>query len=140
MTMVMFFVLALSVSLFVVYPIVQTKKGLRYKIGSNHRARELEDRKEAIYAAIKDIEFDYQMGKLSEEDFTELRQQYKEEAISLLKKIDEIQKKQMKSEKIHAKQKQPIKADSKEINFCWICGTVITEGNKFCANCGNKLN
>jgi cytochrome c-type biogenesis protein CcmH/NrfG len=139
MTILTFFILSIAVSLFVVYPIVQTKRGVGFKDSSNHRARDLEDRKEAIYAAIKDIEFDYQMGKLSEEDFKELRQQYKDEAVGLLQKIDQIQKTRFKSKKIHAAKKQQIKSDSKEIKFCWICGTAVTKSDKFCINCGNKL-
>ncbi len=140
MTLIMFFLLSVAVSLFVVYPIVKTKTGFSYKEGSNHRARDLEERKEAIYAAIKEIEFDYQMGKLSEEDFKELRQQYKEEAIGLLKKIDQIQKKQFKK---HTKSKKPtatqIHSDTKEIHYCWMCGTAVTDSDKFCVNCGNQL-
>lgn len=139
MTVITFFILSIAVSILVVYPIIKTKIGFEYKEGLNHRARDLEDRKEAIYEAIKDIEFDYQMGKLSEEDFAELRQQYKEEAIGLLKKIEQIQKKRIKSKKIHAKQRQQLKSGSKEIKFCWICGTPVTESDTFCANCGNKL-
>lgn len=137
----LFILLVIAVVLFVGYPLFETrtKKGIWSRSASNSRARDLEDRKEAIYAAIKDMEFDYQMGKLSDEDFKALRQQYKEEAIGLLKKIDQIQSKKVKAKGVYSKQKQKIKSDSKDVNFCWICGTAITDGDEFCANCGNKL-
>lgn len=133
--------MAIALSFFVIYPIFQTKtkKYFWSKDDFNHRAMDLEERKEAIYATIKEIEFDYQMGKLSEEDFKELRQKYKEEAIGLLKKIDQIQRKHIKSRRVHSIQKQKQKSVSKAVNFCWICGTAVTAKDKFCVNCGNKL-
>lgn len=54
------------------------------------RLSELESRREALYAAIKELEFDYRMGKLSETDYKELDERYKLEALSLLKEIDAV--------------------------------------------------
>lgn len=54
------------------------------------RLSELESRREALYGAIKELEFDYRMGKLSEADYEELDASYKLEAISLLKEIDAL--------------------------------------------------
>ena len=134
LTIFIFILLAAVVSYLVVSPIFKAKtlQGNWGKHDSNHRAGDLVERKETIYAAIKDIEFDYQMGKLSEEDFKELRQQYKDEAIGLLKKIDKIQGKKVKAK--HHK-----KADARSIKYCWICGTPVTKGDKFCINCGTTL-
>ena len=73
-------------------PLAKSKNKRRQgKISGNHVAGDLLDRKETVYAAIKEIEFDYQMGKLSEEDFQQLRQQYKDEAVSILKQLDNAQ-------------------------------------------------
>lgn len=125
------------VTYFVVLPIVQAKmrQGQWANPETNHRANELVERKENIYAAIKELEFDYQMGKLSEEDFQELRQQYKQEAVGLLKKIDKIQSKKRQFSKGKSAQKR---GDS-SIKYCWICGLAVTELDRFCANCGTNL-
>lgn len=48
----------------------------------------LTSRKEEIYGALKDIELDYRMGKLSREDYEELSAAYREKALGLLKTID----------------------------------------------------
>lgn len=141
MTELIFVLLAFLVSFFVIYPIVRSRMsgGLLQKGSTNHRASELEERKEAIYSAIKDIDFDYQMGKLSEEDYKELRQQYKDEAVHLLKKIDRIQRRDVKSKGIFAQGQKQKATGSKNLKFCWICGTAITKTDQFCSNCGNKL-
>lgn len=52
------------------------------------KIKNLEARKESLLSAIKDIEFDYGLGKLSKEDFEELRDKYKVEAASALREID----------------------------------------------------
>ena len=111
----------------------RTRLGSWKTQASNNHPSDLIERKEAIYAAIKDIEFDYQMGKLSEEDFQELRQQYKDDAVKLLKKIDQKQKKAVKGEAIRSKK------NDATANFCWMCGTALVASDKFCANCGEKI-
>lgn len=134
MAEILFFIfLASAVSFYVVFPIVQarTRAGRRVNSSNNHPS-ELVERKQTIYAAIKDIEFDYQMGKLSKEDYQELRQQYKDEAVRLLKEIDQKEKKVTKG---------AIRTNKKDAqaNFCWICGTALVIGEKFCPNCGEKI-
>lgn len=42
--------------------------------------------KSALFTALAEIEFDYKMGKMSEEDYQELKQKYKPEAVALLQK------------------------------------------------------
>ena len=59
--------------------------------------------------------------------------QYKDEAVKLLKKIDQKQKKVIKGEAIRTKKKNA------QANFCWMCGTALVASDKFCANCGNEV-
>src|SRR3990172_4533239 len=120
---IIFILLAIAVSAVIVWPLLRARSQVTIfnSFDSNHKAGDLQDRKETIYAAIKDIEFDYQMGKLSEEDFKALRQQYKEEAVSLLKEIDKAQSKVAMP---GVKKKSP---QNTGINFCWICGTGVTD-------------
>ena len=68
-------VLSLLAIAYIGYPFYQSRrKQISFEL--NHRAEELETRKSEIYSAIKDIELDYQMGKLSEENYQKLRNQY----------------------------------------------------------------
>ena len=54
------------------------------------KTRELGSRKDSLLTAIKDIEFDYGLGKLSLEDFEELHGKYRSEAAGLLEEIDSL--------------------------------------------------
>jgi hypothetical protein len=129
---IIFVLLTLLISFFIVSPIIiaRNRKSGNLPARSNHHAGELIDRKETIYASIKEIEFDYEMGKLSEEDFQELRRQYKNEAVNLLKKIDQTQSKTSKSAK-HKK--------GKAVNYCSNCGNAVAASDKFCSSCGTNL-
>ena len=46
--------------------------------------------KESFLLAIKDVEFEFAEGKLTEKDFHELRDFYKEKAIQTMKAIDAL--------------------------------------------------
>lgn len=121
---VVFSLLAIA---YIGYPFYQSRrKKISFEL--NHRAEELESRKTEIYAAIKDIEFDYQMGKLSEEDYKELKQQYRLEAVDLLKEID-------KAEGIRPGNHGSPTA----VKFCSQCGVPASKSDHFCASCGAKL-
>ena len=50
----------------------------------------LEENKLELYSAIKEIEFDHGLGKLSDEDFKELRESYIYEAAMVVRKIEEL--------------------------------------------------
>lgn len=68
---------------------------------------ELEDlyiQREGTYATLKELEFDYETGKLIDEDFRELRSRYSAEAVRILRRIEEVESamkptKPVKSEK-----------------------------------------
>ncbi len=58
-------------------------------IHQSRRRQELLHQKESAYLAIKELDFDYHMGKLSPEDYKDLRAKYERQAVSLLKQLDE---------------------------------------------------
>ena len=64
--------------------------GKRYlwKYGIGAEALKLQERKDAALLAIHDVDFEYAAGKMTEEDFNDLRKHYKEEAVNVLKEID----------------------------------------------------
>jgi len=124
--------LALLTGLYVAYPLLQ-KRQQKVSFASNHRAEEFEARKAEIYAAIKDIDFDFQMGKLSQEDYEQLRSQYKAEAVGLLKHIDQMQGP-------HKDSSQPQKGKSRStVKFCHQCGQPLQQSDEFCTACGEKV-
>lgn len=132
--------LAILTAIFVAYPLFQ-KQQRKVSFALNHRAQELEARKAEIYAAIRDIDFDYRMGKLSQEDYETLRDQYKTEAVGLMKQIDHIE--------LGEPQTMPPKGDGNDMprreqgekvaRFCHHCGQTISVHDRFCSSCGEKL-
>ncbi len=77
--------------------------------------------KEYSYAAIKELEFDYNTGKISKEDYNILSNRYKAEAINIIRKLETEQ-------------------TSKKVSklFCTECGQKYKEDSQFCTNCGES--
>ena len=82
-----------AVLIYVFYPLVlQTSRGLDLEAGNGVTSlKRLLRKKETIYENIKDLEFEYKMGKLSDEDFQRLRNDLSREAYDLITQIDAIQ-------------------------------------------------
>lgn len=128
--------------------------------------KELNARKESLLSAIKDIEFDYGLGKLSSEDYEDLNTRYKVEAAEVLKKMDEIAEgkpeapvedeleKEIKEARMRGYsvfdddeeiEKEILMAreaswarESEEIS-CPECGSAYDADDLFCSKCGHKL-
>lgn len=58
--------------------------------GVASRAAELSARRDAIYAALRDADFDHLMGKLSDEDYQVVRNRYMLEAARVLRQLDQL--------------------------------------------------
>ncbi len=142
MSIILFVLLSILVSVFVVMPLVQNRnrKQALNGVHANVHAGELAERKQNLYKAIKEIEFDFEMGKLSEADFQELRQQYKDEAVTVLKRLDQVTSKKVGSKEILTKgaQSKSGKGGAKA-KFCWVCGTGLATKDNFCPSCGTNV-
>lgn len=58
--------------------------------GQSTGLKRLLRRKETIYENIKDLDFEYKMGKLSDEDYQRLHQDYLREAYGVVSQIESI--------------------------------------------------
>lgn len=47
-------------------------------------------KRDTLFIALKDLEFDRATGKVDDEDYTAMKEQFKEEAMVVLKKIDDV--------------------------------------------------
>jgi hypothetical protein len=124
-----------------VRPLVLAQDDRTVVIGDRTRAT-LERDKTLTLRAIKDLEFDRAMGKLSEEDFREMSGRLRSRAARLLKQLDvgagyrdQIERDLAKrlgqgGEKVIAGQ---------ESHACAACGTGNDRDAKFCKNCGARL-
>jgi len=90
-----------------------------------------ERQKADAYAAIKEAEFDYQMGKLSDVDFKLVREKYAAQAIEAIAALDTasvVRTRQVKESR------RPTR-----IAFCPICGRAVPPRANFCSACGQSL-
>jgi len=88
MVVVLKVVVFLAVLIWVVYPFFQRFQ--EASAGGNERRKVLQERKSEALAAIKELELDFQMGKLSAEDYQALRAKYEAQAVAVLKELDKV--------------------------------------------------
>jgi rRNA maturation endonuclease Nob1 len=92
---------------------------------------QLERQKLDAYAAIKEAEFDYRMGKLTEADYTALRDKY---SVQALEAIAAIEAAQAAPAAKGTESRRPTR-----IAFCPTCGRGVPPRSNFCAACGRAL-
>jgi rRNA maturation endonuclease Nob1 len=68
----------------VVDPLTRAEGRAPVDLRAPHRIRELEREKQAVLKAIKEIELDYQMRKISEPDYREMIERYRARALRIL--------------------------------------------------------
>jgi hypothetical protein len=104
------------------------------------------NRKSVVYGNLKDLEFEYKMGRLSDADFRQLSTAYKNEAASILQKLDQLGD----SESLDAAMEKDIALrksklygsgvkEARNSSSCPSCGAEIIQGKKFCADCGHRF-
>lgn len=131
------------------------------------RLKALHIQKDSLYSAIRDIDLDFGLGKLTQEDYDDLRRKYRLEAASVLKEIDsitnssgavdldseievEISKSrtgfhnksledELEEEIKKARTIEPTGFSAPSSPSCPSCGTGIEEDDLFCSKCGEKL-
>jgi zinc-ribbon domain len=116
----------------------------------NERIDQIALQKEAIYATIKELEFDLSMGKLSEEDFEALKKQYTLDALKYMEEIDQLQASEKGETRLPDKKLKddtekaistPLETGStlKTNVFCTQCGKKADTRDSFCSNCGYEF-
>jgi ribosomal protein L40E len=80
--------LAIATFAFASYPLFFRKQSPVAAVG-NDELKELYSKRNTTYSMLKELEFDYNSGILTEEDYKDLEARYKKKAISILKGIDD---------------------------------------------------
>jgi hypothetical protein len=111
---------------------------------ANHPVLEnLVSQRDAMYAAIKDLENEHASGKLSEADYRSLRARYEARAISLMQELDRIVAtlpRPASDDAIEREVARLRRAAAKEgVLVCPQCGMPYAAEDVFCAKCGASL-
>lgn len=120
---------------FVIYPFFRPRPQIADS-GENEKLQELHSRRDTTYSMLKELEFDYHSGILTEADYHDLEAKYKRKAIAILKDIDASKKGTDVDEEI---EKLVLELRQSKRQFCTQCGTQYQESDRFCSHCGARL-
>ena len=110
-------------------------------VGQRTRAA-LEREKLLALRAIKELEFDRAMGKLSESDWQEMSGRLRARAARLMRQLDAGEGYREQVEQEVARRLGAAAAAAPEAQaarFCAACGAARDADAKFCKNCGTRL-
>lgn len=91
--------LLIGAVLYIAWPLMKDEKVSREDQSAQALLEEAIEEKNEVISALKDIEMDYRMGKLSPDDYQNLKSDFEFRAVKLLKRIEEIQGKAKSSKK-----------------------------------------
>ena len=93
----------------------------------------LEERKAQIYENLRDLQFEFRVGKLSDADYQKTKLDLQRELAKVLAEIDSTP--QMKAKTVVAAPAKP-RSDGKK---CPHCGATFVQALKFCGECGKAM-
>jgi hypothetical protein len=97
----------------------------------------LEDRKQAIYDNLRDLQFEYRLGKLSDEDYQQTKQSLQRELATVLAETEEtIKRLGLTPVRVPPKAK---KAQAPAQTVCPHCGAKFPQALKYCGECGRAI-
>jgi hypothetical protein len=104
----------------------------------------IEREKTLALRAIKDLEFDHAMGKVSDQDFTEMSGRLRTRAAGLMRQLDAgaayaAQIEREVTRRLEAAGGPPAAGAARPSRFCAQCGTAHDADARFCAQCGHRL-
>ncbi len=135
--MITFVALVLTVLTFafVVYPFLK-QRPRSVEPFEDDKMQELRSERDTTYSMLKELEFDFQSGVLTEEDYRDLEARYKGKAISILKGLDDLETGTDVDEEI---ERRVLVLRQTRGRFCSQCGTKTQEDDRFCPHCGASL-
>jgi hypothetical protein len=93
----------------------------------------LEDRKAQIYENLRDLQFEYRVGKLSDDDYQQTKLGLQKELAGVLGEIEKVGTGQV--------QAVPAQAPPEKVpaNVCPHCNAQFPKPMKFCGECGKAM-
>lgn len=77
---------SLAMAAWIVRPLLERRRALSSPPADRRTAELLED-KQSVYRSIVDLELDHEMGKMDDDDYLQLKQQSKAEALGILREL-----------------------------------------------------
>jgi rRNA maturation endonuclease Nob1 len=99
--------------------------------------RHLDERKASIYENLRDLQFEYRVDKLSDQDYQATKLELQKELARVLEETDRI-KAQLGQPVTAASAPKPQPA-AKTSHTCPGCGATFDKALKFCGECGKPM-
>ena len=97
----------------------------------------LDERKAAIYENLRDLQFEYRVGKLSDQDYQQTKKDLQRELAGVLAEVDRI--KQQLSPNGAVPPPAPAEPEAADPLTCPHCGAKFPQPLKFCGECGKPM-
>jgi hypothetical protein len=98
----------------------------------------LDERKAAIYENLRDLQFEYRVGKLSDQDYQQTKQDLQKELAGVLAEIDRV--KQSLAGQVVTAPAAPAPAKKTPQRYvCPSCKAEFPTALKFCGECGKPM-
>jgi hypothetical protein len=141
--------LAAAAVAFVLYPVFVRRENTAPPSDRAKEKERLAEKKEQILAAIRDLDFEHAAGKLSPQDYREVREDFLAQAAAVMTEEERLRS----SLPPHAPQKQPVPAEPRQplpsepappgapalTPHCIACGQQNPVEARFCFRCGAKI-
>jgi len=97
----------------------------------------LDERKAAIYENLRDLQFEYRVGKLSDHDYQQTKKDLQKELAGVLAEVDRL--KLQLSPNGAAPPPSPPQPQAADPLTCPHCGAKFPQPLKFCGECGKPM-
>jgi hypothetical protein len=139
--------LAILVAAYVARPLILQRVAHDHAPSELPPRKQLAARRDAVYALIRELDSDYQTGKLNSQDYQTMRERYVIEGAALLKQLDALSgqngraalEAELEARVLNLRRDQtaPVAASGGITGrFCTQCGQAVDAGDRFCAYCG----
>jgi rRNA maturation endonuclease Nob1 len=99
----------------------------------------LDERKAAIYENLRDLQFEYRVGKLSDQDYQQTKQDLQKELAGVLAEIDKVKQNLASQATTAAVQTKPARKQQPQRFICPSCKAEFPTPLKFCGECGKPM-
>lgn len=98
--------------------------------------RHLEERRAAIYENLRDLQFEYRVGKLSESDYQQTKIGLQKELAGVMAEMDRLK---TGAPARAVETATPVPAETDAALACPHCGAQFSSPMKFCGECGKAM-
>jgi rubrerythrin len=142
--LVVILLMGVAVVIFVAQPFVMRAAHALPTDAAGHEIERLSVQKETVYTAIHDLDFDFQTGKVDQQDYATMRHRLETEAIEILQHIDRVDPlaeldNELERQILALRQFAPQHAIPTPATMtCPACGGKLHGNENFCPACGHQ--